>query len=83
MTSKKCVAMQINCFYNFKMVLYSSAVVMKGFNSSRKLFQAKNVTVKLRAGLLLNVSQHIRPLTFINEAFRLSGSPFVTSTVSP
>ena len=35
---KKCVATHTNCFYNFKMALYSSAVVMKGFNSSRKLF---------------------------------------------
>ena len=33
----ECVAMQ-TIFYNFKMALYSSAVVMKGFTSSRKLF---------------------------------------------
>ena len=56
---------------------------MKGFNSSRKLFYAEFVTVKLKAGLLLNVSLRIHPITFINEALRLSGSPFVASTVSP
>ena len=44
--------MHTNCFYNFKMALYSSAVVMKGFDSSRKLFQAKIITVRLKAGLL-------------------------------
>ena len=36
--TKKYVAMHTNCFYNFKTALYSSAVVMKGFNSSGKLF---------------------------------------------
>ena len=38
--TKKCayIAKHTICFYNFKMALYSSAVVMKGFNSSRKLF---------------------------------------------
>ena len=56
---------------------------MKGFNSSRKLFLAEIVIVKLKAGLLLNASLHIRPFTFINEASRLSGSPFVASTASP
>ena len=65
------------------MALYSSAVVMKGFNSSRKLFQADIITVKLKAGLLLNASLRIRPLTFINEVLRLLGSPFVASTASP
>ena len=50
--TKKCVAMHTNCFYNFKTALYFSAVVIKGFNSSRKLFQADIVTVKLKAGLL-------------------------------
>ena len=43
--------MHANYFYNFKMALYSSAVVMKGFNSNRKLFKAKIITVKLKAGL--------------------------------
>ena len=56
---------------------------MKGFTSSRKLFQAEIVTVKLKVSLLLNVSLRIRPLTFINEALRLSGSYFVASTASP
>ena len=65
------------------MALYLSAVVMKGFNSSRKLLQAEIVTVKLKAGLLLNVLLRICPLTFINEALCLSGSRFVASTVSP
>ena len=32
-----CIATHTNCFYNFKMALYTNAVVMKGFNSSRKL----------------------------------------------
>ena len=65
------------------MALYSSAVVMKGFTSRRNLFQAEIVTVKLKVSLLLNVSLCIRPLTFINEALCLSGSPFVASTASP
>ena len=50
---------------------------MNGFNSSRKLFYAEIVTVKLKAGHLLNSSLRIRPLTFINEALGLYGSPFV------
>ena len=33
----ECIAMH-TIIYNFKMALYSSAVVMKGFTSSRKLF---------------------------------------------
>ena len=36
--TKKCVATYTNCFYNFKMALYFSTVVMKTFNSSGKLF---------------------------------------------
>ena len=59
------------------MALYSSVVVMKGFNSSTKLLKAEIVTVKLKAGLLLNVSLHIHPLTFINEALCLSDSPVI------
>ena len=70
-------------FYNFKTALYSSVVVVKGSNTSRKLFQAEIITVKLKASLLLNAPLRIRPLTFINEALRLSGSPFVASTTSP
>ena len=70
-------------FYNFEIALYSSAVVMKGFDSSRKLFLAKIVTVKLKASLLLNLSLRICPLTFINVAHRLSSSPFIASTTSP
>ena len=70
-------------FYNFKTALYSSAVVMKGFNIHRKLFQVKIITAKLKASLLLNASLRIRLLTFINEALRLLGSPFVASTASP
>ena len=57
------------------MALYSSAIVMKAFDSSRKLFQAEIITVRLKVGLLLNAPLHIRPLTFINEALHLSGSP--------
>ena len=79
--TKQCVAMHTNCFYNFKTDLYSSAVVMKGFTISRKLFYAEIVTVKLKTRLLLNASLHIHSLTFTNEALRLSGSPFVASTV--
>ena len=70
-------------FYNFKTALYSTAVVKKGFTNSRKLFLAEIITVELKVSLLLNVSLHIRPLTFINEALRHSGSPFVASTASP
>ena len=38
--------------------------------------------MKLKAGLLLNASLRICPLTFINGALCLSGSPFVASTAS-
>ena len=65
------------------MVLYSSAVVMKGFNSSRSLFQTKIITVNPKTGLLLNAVLCSHPLTFINEALRLSSSPFVASTALP
>ena len=41
------------------------------------------ITVKLKAGLLLNASLRIRLLTFINKAIRLSSSPFVASTAAP
>ena len=54
----------------------------EGFNSSRKLFEAEIVTIKLKA-VLSNTLLCIRPLTFINEVLRLSGSPFVASTASP
>ena len=56
---------------------------MKDFNSSRKLFEAEIVTVKLKAGFLLNALLCIRPLTFINKVLRLSDSPFVASTALP
>ena len=65
--------MHTNCFHNFKTDLYSSAIIMKGFTSSRNLFQAKIITAKLTAGLLLNAVLHIRPVTLINEALCLSG----------
>ena len=70
-------------FYSFKTALYFSAVVIKGFTSSRKFFKAEITTVKLKVSLLLNVSLRIRPLTFINEALRIFGSPFAASTASP
>ena len=75
--------MHTNCFYNFKIALYLSVVEIKGFNSSRKLFYAKIVTVELKADLLLNALLHIRPLTFVNEVLHLSRSPFLASTISP
>ena len=62
--------MQTNCFYNFKKV--------------ESCFKPKLLaTVKLKISLLLNTSLHILPLTFINEALRLWGSPFIASTMSP
>ena len=63
------------------MSLYSNALVMKLL--VRKFFQAKIITVKLKAGLLLNASLHICPLTFITEVLHLLGSPSVASTASP
>ena len=39
--TKKCVAMHKNYFLKFKIALYSSALVMKLLNSSRKLPEAK------------------------------------------
>ena len=70
-------------FITFKMALYSSAVVMKGFNSSRRLFEAEIITVKPKVGPLLNAVLHICPLTFRNEVLCILGSPFVASAVSP
>ena len=81
--TKECVATHKLFFITFKTALYYSAVIMKGFNSSRRLFYAEIITVKLKAGLLLNAVLRIHPLTFINKALRLSGSPFVASIVSP
>ena len=52
-------------------------------HDSNKFSILKRGTVKPKSGFLLNTLLHIRPLTFINEAFRLSGSPFVVSTASP
>ena len=65
------------------MALYFSALVMIGFNSGRKLFKAKIITVKLKAVLLLNVSLCICPLTFINKTLHFPSIPFVASTASP
>ena len=53
------------------MALHSSALEMKLFNNGRKLFQAKIITVKLKASLLLNTSLHINQLTFITGALSL------------
>ena len=64
--------MHTNCFYKFIMALYVSAIVMKVFNSGRNLFYGEIVTMKLKAGLLLNVLLCICPLTFTNEVIRLS-----------
>ena len=36
--TKKCVTMHTNYFLNLKMALYSSALVIKLFNNSKKLF---------------------------------------------
>ena len=36
MNTEKCIAMHINYFLNLKMALYSSALVKKLFNNSRK-----------------------------------------------
>ena len=49
---------------NFKMALYSTALVTKLYKSSRKLY-AEIITVKLKATLLLNASLYFHPLTFI------------------
>ena len=46
------------------MALYTSAVVMKGFNGSRRLFQAKIITVKLKAGLLFKCGATYLPTHF-------------------
>ena len=65
------------------MALYSSAIVIKVLIVVESCFKPKIITAKLKASLLLiNASLHICPLTIINEALRLSGSPFVASTAS-
>ena len=56
---------------------------MKGFTNSRKFFSANIIIVEPKVSLVLNTSLRIHPLTFINEALRLSGSSFVASTASP
>ena len=58
-------------FLLLKQLLYSSALVMKHFNSSRKLFQVKIIIVMLKASLLLNALLCIHTLTFIAEVFHL------------
>ena len=66
-------------FYNFKTASYSSAIVMK------VLIVLESTTqfyCKAEGWPSLNASLRICPLTFINEALRLSGSPFVASTAS-
>ena len=55
---------------------------MKGFNRVAKMFLVEIITVKLKAGFLLNVSLHIHPLTLINETLHLLDSFFVASTAS-
>ena len=66
------------------MAIYSSALVKKPLTVVESCFKPKLLpTVKLKAGPLLNAPLHIRPLTFITEALRLSGSPSVASTASP
>ena len=65
------------------MALYSSALVVKLFNNSRKLFYAKIITVKPKDSLLLNALLHICTLTFLTEVLCPSGSPYVASTTSP
>ena len=44
---------------------------MKLFNSSRELCYAEIIIMKLKASLLLNVSLHICPLTFITKELHL------------
>ena len=70
-------------FYNFKTALYSSVLVVNDLIVVESCFKQKIVNVKLKAGLLLNASLRIRPLTFINEGLCLSGSPFVVNTAPP
>ena len=68
------------------MALYFSVLVMKLFNNSTKLFKAKIITVKLKASLLLSVSLHICPLTFIHKVPCLVATisvPSVASTALP
>ena len=69
-----------NFFITLKWLYIISAVVMKGFTNSRKLFYAEIITVEVKVSVLLNVSLHIRSLTFINEALHLSGGTFVVIT---
>ena len=54
-------------FETFNSDLYSSALVKKLFNSSK----VKIITVKMKAGVPLNVLPHICPLNFITEALHL------------
>ena len=53
--------MHTNYFLNFKMALYSSALVMK----------VEIINVKLKDSLLLNALLHIHPLTITTEAIIL------------
>ena len=59
------------------MDLYSRAVVIYSSRKSKLFLEAEGWPSFTDALL------HIQPLTFINEALRLSGSLFVAGTASP
>ena len=71
--------MDRNYFLNLLTALYSTALVMKLFNNSRKLFHAEIIIVKLKASLLLNALLHIHPLTSITKTLCLVATVSVLS----
>ena len=73
--------MHTNCFYNFKMALYFSAIVMKGFYS--KVVLSQNCYCEAEGWPAFKcIAMHL-PTHFYKEVLCLSGSPFVASTTSP
>ena len=63
--------MYIQIIFRFKLALYSSALVMKLFNSSKNMFKVEIITMKLKTNLILNASLCICLLTFITEVLHL------------
>ena len=65
-------------------VLYCSRAEERLFLAEHRRIINKSINQnQIKVSLLLNMSLSIRPLTFINEALRISGSPFAASTASP
>ena len=59
------------CIVSIHVKFLSCGLLMKNFNSSRKLSQGAIITVKLTPRLHLNVLPHAHLLTFITQVLHL------------